>query len=262
MPYRTTIRAVRKCFVSLLFFALGSLDAQSIYSRHQLLDRALSSAADIGDDLILKRTLYGTLRPDEISIEQADEMVAASQRRFDRIKDLVDQVKPLIEQGIYARNELTPILEELDYRRRTLTLAESRARFLREIAEMARAEQSFDTQHEDDLGPKPIQERYDGNGLFTPNLMRDVVLSYEKQFAKPLPISANGETAVHRAMGYDHRGRIDVGLSPDTPEGIWLRQYLESKKIPYYAFRTAIPGKATAAHIHIGPPSNRLRAAD
>ena len=26
-----------------------------------------------------------------------------------------------------------------------------------------------------------------------------------------------------------------------------------------YAFRSMIPGKATGAHIHIGPPSNRLR---
>lgn len=262
MPYRTTIRTVRKFFVHFILLALGSLQAQSLYSRHQLLDRTLSSAADIGDDLILKRTLYGTLRPDEISLEQADEMVEASKRRVDRMQALVDQVKPLIEQGIYARNELTPILEELDFRRRTLILAESRARFLREIAEMARAEQALEAPHDEDLGPKPLQERYDGNGIFTPTLMRDVVLSYEKQFAKPLPISANGETAVHRAMGFDHRGRIDVGLSPDTPEGIWLRQYLESKKIPYYAFRTAIPGRATAAHIHIGPPSNRLRVAD
>ncbi len=59
-------------------------------------------------------------------------------------------------------------------------------------------------------------------------------------------------------MGFDHRGRIDVAIHPLAPEGIWLRRYLRSRKIPYYAFTFAIAGKATAAHIHIGPGSNRL----
>jgi hypothetical protein len=63
---------------------------------------------------------------------------------------------------------------------------------------------------------------------------------------------------VHRALGFDHRGRVDVAVVPSAPEGIWLRQYLQLKKIPYYAFSHAIPGKATAAHIHIGPGSTRL----
>ena len=37
-----------------------------------------------------------------------------------------------------------------------------------------------------------------------------------------------------------------------------MRRYLKSRQIPYYAFTHAIPGKATAAHIHIGPGSTRL----
>ncbi|MGH9663230.1 MAG: hypothetical protein ACRD9L_02260, partial [Bryobacteraceae bacterium] len=57
---------------------------------------------------------------------------------------------------------------------------------------------------------------------------------------------------------FDHRGRIDVGLNPDQPEGVWLRHYLESHEIPYFAFRAAVAGKATAPHIHIGPGSTRL----
>jgi len=73
-----------------------------------------------------------------------------------------------------------------------------------------------------------------------------------------LPVSADGETAVHQAMGFDHRNRVDVALFPDTAEGKWLRHYLEASSIPYYAFRSLVVGKATAAHIHIGPPSTRL----
>ena len=79
---------------------------------------------------------------------------------------------------------------------------------------------------------------------------------------RSLPVTANGETAVHRSMGFDHRGRIDVGLTPDSEEGAWLRHYLENAKIPFLAFRRMIPGQATAPHIHIGPPSNRIKAAD
>ncbi|MGD0365792.1 MAG: hypothetical protein ABSC93_33330, partial [Bryobacteraceae bacterium] len=85
--------------------------------------------------------------------------------------------------------------------------------------------------------------------------------AFERRFSKPLPVSAMGETAVHRALGFDHRGRVDVALSPDQPEGLWLRQYLEARRIPYFAFWHAMPGKATGAHIHIGPESTRLSAA-
>ena len=77
-----------------------------------------------------------------------------------------------------------------------------------------------------------------------------------------MPISARGETALHRSLGFDHRGRIDVALNPDQREGVWLRTWLQRSKIPYYAFRAAVRGKATAPHIHLGPPSTRLRLAD
>ena len=93
-------------------------------------------------------------------------------------------------------------------------------------------------------------------------MLKRVVLAYEQQFAKAIPISANGETSFHKSMGFDHRGRVDVALSPDQPEGMWLRQFLEKEQIPYYAFRGPVAGRASAAHIHIGPPSTRLRVAD
>jgi hypothetical protein len=47
-------------------------------------------------------------------------------------------------------------------------------------------------------------------------------------------------------------------VHPDSPEGAWLLEYLRAQRIPYYAFRQAVRGKATGAHIHIGPGSTRL----
>jgi hypothetical protein len=97
--------------------------------------------------------------------------------------------------------------------------------------------------------------------LFTHNDFEHVKQAFEHQFHTALPVSADGETAVHAALGFDHRNRVDVALLPDAPEGVWLRHYLEASAIPYYAFRSSVPGKATGAHIHIGPPSGRLQAA-
>ena len=70
------------------------------------------------------------------------------------------------------------------------------------------------------------------------------------------------QTAVHRALGFDHHDRVDVAIFSDTAEGLWLRRYLESGDIPYYAFRNSVKGIATGAHIHMGPPSNRLLKTD
>ena len=108
----------------------------------------------------------------------------------------------------------------------------------------------------------PVMEHFEGDGSFTKEDFKHVLLAYEKQFSKPLPISAQGETALHRSLGFDHRDRVDVALFPDAAEGLWLRHYLEGSDIPYYAFRNSVPGKATAAHIHIGPPSNRIAKSD
>ena len=82
--------------------------------------------------------------------------------------------------------------------------------------------------------------------------------AYLKHFGKPLPVSTRGDSAVHRAMGFDHHGRFDLAVSPSQPEGVWARRYLTEKHVTFFAFRSAVPGKATGAHIHIGPPSIRV----
>lgn len=226
------------------------------------LERAQAAVEDRVDDAILRQTLYGVMRPEETTAEQAREMIAAAQRRVARTQARLEQMKPLIEAGIMARLELTPVLEELDFRQKTLSLAESRANFLRELAEMAQREIAAEAEQTGDLAEKPVMERFDGKGAFSPAVVKRVILAFEKQFTKPMPISALGETALHKSMGFDHRGRMDVALNPDSAEGLWLKQFLESEGISHYAFRGAVAGRATGAHFHIGPPSARLRVAD
>jgi hypothetical protein len=227
------------------------------------LDSAIAGVADEQDEAFLNRTLYGTLGLEDTTPADVDAMLAAARRRLERAEAKYNSRKELVELGYLARNELKPLEDELAYRRTTVELADSRAQVLRDLTSMAQAEQAAETPEIAGSGaPRPVRERFDGKGQFGPAEYRRVLLAYERQFNKALPVSAHGDTAIHRALGFDHRGRVDIALSPDQTEGVWLRGFLEQEQIPFFAFRSALPGKATAPHIHLGPPSLRLKIAD
>jgi hypothetical protein len=229
-------------------------------ARLQDAEQALSDAQD---QAILNRTLYGKVTAQDLTDDQAREMIAAAGRRLDRGKERLARQQKLVDAGVIARGELEPLQQDIDSRQLTVDLAQSRARLLNEIADMANREQaavmaaSLQTPVD-----HRIMDHFEGDGVFTAQELKNVETAYQKEFKSPLPISANGETEVHRLLGFDHRGRVDVAITPDQREGVWLRAYLEKNDIPYYAFRAAVAGKATGAHIHIGPGSTRLRAAD
>jgi hypothetical protein len=224
------------------------------------LEEAEEAIADAHDAELLSRTLYGR----DLTEEQATEMEAAALRRLNRRRAAVEKIQHLVEVGAMALNSLERPNTDLQWAREEYQLMVSRSELVRELAEQARAEQQA-LEAAENAKPSvggPVMERFEGSGAFTKDDFHRVVLAFERKFDKPLPVSAQGETALHRALGFDHRDRVDVALYPDTSEGVWLRQYLETNDIPYYAFRNFIPGKATAAHIHIGPPSNRLLKTD
>ena len=219
------------------------------------LEKAESQMADAEDAALLRHTLYG---PD-LTEDQNEGMIAAARRRFDRRKAEVAHARELADAGVASVSSVTPYLEELDRARKEFDLAESRARLCRELTGMAKAEQELQA----NLERSPAEAlamavRYDGFGTFTFADFQRVDVAFAGHFTKHLPVSAMGETAVHRALGFDHRNRVDVAIHPDQPEGVWLRQYLEAHGIPYFAFRQAVRGRSTGAHIHIGPISTRL----
>jgi hypothetical protein len=225
---------------------------------------------DAKDDAVLAHTLYSDLAAKNWSDQMAQEGIAAAQRRVEREQQRIDQARKLIEQGFIAATAIEPLQQELSTRQVRLNLARSLAQQMKTQAALAQLEESIAASQEAARYPTTGtdlvldgMEHFEGNGAFTES--RDLKLiqtAFERQFAKELPVSADGETSLHRALGLDHRGRVDVALAPNTPEGIWLRGYLKSRNIPYYAFTHAMPGKATAAHIHIGPGSTRLSNAD
>lgn len=226
------------------------------------LKRAQGELQDALDLSVLKQSLtINDLLP-----EEADQLVALAQRMVVRRQRALLEMQELVSAGILARSEADTSNADLDRAKEQLDLAESRAKLVAQLAENARIQKGIANlelqaeSHPDWAGQ--VYTHYEGSGVFTPAELQQLQADYASRFAKPLPISAEGETAVHRSLGFDHRGRVDVAVTPDQPEGLWLMRYLESKRIPYFAFRAAVPHKATGAHIHVGPESTRLALSD
>jgi hypothetical protein len=217
---------------------------------------------DAKDEVILAHDLYGDLPEKGASEAASAEMIAAAQRRLDRQQARLEEAQKIVTAGVAARSYLSPFEAELTARQTSLDLAHLRANLM---ADRAAMNQSAVPPVLEPLPPDDSEltwqgmEHYEGDGAFNETRqLQPLELAFASKFDRPLPISAEGETEVHRALGFDHRGRVDVAVVPSAPEGVWLRHYLQFRKIPYYAFSRAIPGKATAAHIHIGPGSTRL----
>jgi hypothetical protein len=220
--------------------------------------KAEAAVADAQDAATIRKSIYNQ----DLTQDQADDLVAAAARRLERRKKAYDDAKNLVDMGAMPSHSLTNPLQEMDFARKEYDLAETRAKLAQQAIEMAEAEEAVQAQLAEHRSVMPsIAERFDGDGIFTSQILQRVETAFASHFGKPLPVSANGETAVHRALGFDHRGRVDVAVHPDQPEGVWLREYLMQHRIPFFAFRQAVPGKATGAHIHMGPMSTRIVAA-
>ncbi|MGA9772717.1 MAG: hypothetical protein WBV94_27050 [Blastocatellia bacterium] len=101
--------------------------------------------------------------------------------------------------------------------------------------------------------------RYNGPAHWVLSDAAKVQSFFVSQFRRALPVSAFGQTATHNHLGFDHSNSMDVAVHPDSAEGQALMSYLRSAGIPFIAFRQAVPGSATGAHIHVGYPSHRIR---
>ncbi len=100
--------------------------------------------------------------------------------------------------------------------------------------------------------------RFNGGTLWQLRDAARIERFFVETFGRALPISALGQTITHDRLRFDHRDAMDVALHPDSKEGQSLLGFLRQAGIPFVAFRKAIAGSATGAHIHIGNPSARL----
>lgn len=99
--------------------------------------------------------------------------------------------------------------------------------------------------------------RFNGGALWSLGDAGKIEQFFLQTFGRALPISALGQTPTHDRLRFDHRNAMDVALHPNSKEGQSLLSFLRQSGIPFIAFRNAVPGAATGAHIHIGKPSSR-----
>jgi len=208
------------------------------------LDAARRRLEDARSEQFLRDTLYtGNVTPDQVP-----EMLRAATGLRQRAADALAGQEKLVAEGVIPANSLDRWREDLGHADRQLELAQSRAKLIEELAEMARREAEL---------AEAEFAGFEGKGALTDEDFLRIETAFFAQFSKPLPVSARGSTAVHRSLGFDHRDRFDVALNPDQAEGRWLIRLLVRLEVPYIPFRRAVTGKATGAHIHIGLPSPR-----
>jgi hypothetical protein len=176
--------------------------------------------------------------------------------------EIVEKRKTLVEQQIVSKREL----EESE---RQLATAQAKvAETRRQMAEADNLMTEAKAEAQLALMPPPrigstvssaVLIRYNGPAHWILADASKVQGFFVGQFHHALPISAFGQTAVHTQLGFDHSNAMDVAVHPDSAEGQALMRYLRSQGIPFIAFRQAVAGSATGAHIHIGYPSHRIR---
>ncbi len=221
------------------------------------LDEAEARLADIKDEAVLKETLFGSIQPSELTADQQARMLAAAQGRVDHQAALARDRQKLLAIGVISRAEMAVVNQELDLRQHVLNLVQERLRVAAAQHQPAIAEPGLESEFGEGIGHK-VMVKFEGNGHFDKGDLALIASEFELHFNYPLPITARGQTSLHQSLGFDHRGKIDVGLNPEKLEGIWLRHFLEDRQIPYIAFRSALKGSATAPHIHLGTGSSRI----
>lgn len=184
----------------------------------------------------------------------------------ERLKvEALEKKQSLIAQGLMVKRELEPNEQELTRLRTQMTDTNKRItqadQFMVEIMNLEQLAKN---------PPKSYQApgmyydntryiRYTGTVAWSLRGFSQVESFYQSRYRQSLPVSAFGQSDTHNRLGFDHSNSFDVALHPDTAEAQAVMSYLRSRGIPFTAFRGAIPGNATGAHIHIGYPSHRFK---
>ena len=198
------------------------------------------------------------------------ELIRIEEERVATASAKLEQLRQLFAEGLVAKVEVEQaeraMLESnahlYDLRRQLAEsgrlLAEAEAADKLARAQAARTALSISARPAGRYGTGASMIRYTGKTSWSAANISGVQAFFSSTFGRPLPLSAVGQSATHDRFGYDHRNAVDVPFHPDSVEGRAIIGYLQSRGIPFLAFRTAIPGVATGPHIHIGRPSGRI----
>ena len=240
-------RKLAACATVFLLIAV-QVEAQSKKSDAGRRKQASEQLTETHKNLVTATKEYKASLEKLLPFEEANAMNAA---------DLVEKRKGLLDQGVISKKEL----EDSQH-----ALADAQSRLDQTRKQLSEA----DNMVAEALAPERMVRVPAGGYLATAALIRfngtaewslkdasKIEQFFAGQFGRVLPISAFGQTAVHDHLGFDHHNAMDVAVHPDSPEGQALMAYLRAQGIPFIAFRYAVAGSATGAHIHIGRPSHR-----
>ena len=100
------------------------------------LQKAEDAIADATDSVAIRKSIYSQ----DLTEDQANELVAAANRRFERRKKAYDDAKKLVDAGAMPSQTLDNLLQEMDFARKDCELAANRADLAQQVAAMAEAE--------------------------------------------------------------------------------------------------------------------------
>ena len=204
-----------------------------------------------------RETLSRTLLSETLAKGELKLMLDAADGLVRIARENLNIVMTRVEAGVIPLRHLQVAKDELAGAERQAELANTRADLIRQMERMVAAETYLEELEDEDLA-----YRFEGFEDYELEMLEEIGDMYRYTFGSSPPVSADGDTDLHRSLGLDHTGRIDVALHPDSDEGMFLIYMLEGLGIPYIAFRSAVPGQSTGPHIHVGPPSDRIQTDD
>jgi hypothetical protein len=234
--------STRKCG-RLLLWAVGLILILSLTADAQKKSRPKAPAKPkpVDEHAKLREQFIAATNDYKSSLEKLQAIYA---RNVKQAEDKLAVSRKLLEEGLVSRNQV----EENER-----AVASERDK----LAETQRQMAGADAQVAGMLTSTTAMIRYQGTGAWSLGDVWKVQKFFVDSFRKPLPIAVLGQGAIHDRWRLDHRNSMDISLHPDGVEGRALLNFLQKNGIPFLAFREAIPGTATGAHIHIGRPSHR-----
>ena len=247
--------------MSLLFLACAVAHAEAWQESGSATPRklpALRIAAESNAELVrLRGDAIAKMRESRSKYEK---LLSLYEEEQIRLTQEFEKRRELYQQGLIARNEVTPVHQALIACMRNILDVK---RWIMED-EIAIAEV---TMRDELLRLPPLARggyseggmliRFNGATGWSLAESSKIEKFFSQTFGRTLPVSAYGQSPAHDRLRFDHREAMDVALHPDSNEGRSLISYLRQIGIPFIAFRGSVPGASTGAHIHIGKPSAR-----
>jgi hypothetical protein len=189
--------------------------------------------------------------------------VARREREARAAAESLDRNSTLYARGLITREELNAAAREAGHAR--VQLESTRQDVLRADALLAELEARRRLARLPALRPGQYEAgaefvRFSGRQPFSLAHMRPLEQFFIARAGRRLPVSAMGQSDVHTRLGLDHRHAVDVAVHPDSEDGRLVMAWLRERGISFIAFRGALAGAATGAHIHVGAPSERFAA--